>query len=386
MLGLALEGGGAKGAFHMGAVKALLEEGYKFDGVVGTSIGAINGAVIAQGDFELGYNWWEKMDTSLMFDIDRVHIQNFLDKKIDKKVLKYLYNEIKDIIGNKGIDTQKMRKILEAVIDEEKIRKSEMDFGIVTVSVSDLKPLELYKENIPNGKMLEYLMASANFPAFKIEPIDGKYYLDGGFYDNCPINLLVRKGYNKIIAIRTLGKGIVQKVEDENVDIINIVPSQKLVSTLNFDNILIQKTLKMGYYDAMREIKKLKGEKYYLSDIDEYKIFFESLLSIPDESIYEIGEMMKFTQIEPRRMLFEKILPSLARKLDIPTSSTYQDIIIGIFEYMAEQREIERYVIYKFNSFLGEIRNIDIKEKRSKFSRESIFEKIGEDLLKTIKH
>ncbi len=95
---------------------------------------------------------------------------------------------------------------------------------------------------------------------------------------------------------------------------------------------------------------------------------------------------MKFTQIEPRRMLFEKILPSLARKLDIPTSSTYQDIIIGIFEYMAEQREIKRYVIYKFNNFLGEIRNIDIKEKRSKFSRESIFEKIGEDLLKAIKH
>ncbi len=234
MLGLALEGGGAKGAFHMGAVRALLEEGYKFDGVVGTSIGAINGAVIAQGDFELGYSWWEKMDISLMFDIDQVHIQNFLDKKIDKMALKYLYTEIKDIIGNKGIDTQKMRKILETVIDEEKIRKSEMDFGIVTVSVSDLKPLELYKENIPNGKMLEYLMASANFPAFKIEPIEGKYYLDGGFYDNCPINLLVRKGYNKIIAIRTLGKGIVQKVEDENVDIINIVPSQKLVSTLNF--------------------------------------------------------------------------------------------------------------------------------------------------------
>ena len=34
MLGLALEGGGAKGAFHMGAVKALYEQGYVFDGVL----------------------------------------------------------------------------------------------------------------------------------------------------------------------------------------------------------------------------------------------------------------------------------------------------------------------------------------------------------------
>lgn len=58
MLGLALEGGGAKGAYHMGVVKAYFEEGYYFDGVVGTSIGALNGAIIAQGDFELGYELW----------------------------------------------------------------------------------------------------------------------------------------------------------------------------------------------------------------------------------------------------------------------------------------------------------------------------------------
>ena len=61
MLGLALEGGGAKGAFHIGAVKALLENGYEFDGVVGTSIGAFNGALISQGDFEKAYDLWINM-------------------------------------------------------------------------------------------------------------------------------------------------------------------------------------------------------------------------------------------------------------------------------------------------------------------------------------
>ncbi len=63
MYGLALEGGGVRGAFHVGAVKALLEEGYEFGGVTGTSIGALNGAMIAQGDFEAGYKLWESMDT-----------------------------------------------------------------------------------------------------------------------------------------------------------------------------------------------------------------------------------------------------------------------------------------------------------------------------------
>lgn len=195
MIGLALEGGGAKGAFHMGAIKAFIEEGYKFHGVVGTSIGAINGAVIAQGDFEKGYNWWTKIDISTIFNLEKIHMQKFMNRNIDKETLIYILSAMKNIIENRGIDTKKMREILNNIIDEDKLRKSKIDFGMVTVSISDFKPLNLYKEDIPNGKMINYLMASANFPIFRIEPLDDRYYIDGGFYDNCPINLLVKKVY-----------------------------------------------------------------------------------------------------------------------------------------------------------------------------------------------
>jgi NTE family protein len=116
MLGLALEGGGAKGAFHMGAVKAFLEEGYNFDGVAGTSIGALNGAIIAQGDFELGYKWWERIDTSLLFDIEQSFMQKFMNKKIDKESLLYLYSKVKDVIENRGLDTLKIRETLKTLI------------------------------------------------------------------------------------------------------------------------------------------------------------------------------------------------------------------------------------------------------------------------------
>ncbi len=51
MRGLVLEGGGVKGAYHIGVLKALRENGLdKFDGYVGTSIGAINAAMLAAGD------------------------------------------------------------------------------------------------------------------------------------------------------------------------------------------------------------------------------------------------------------------------------------------------------------------------------------------------
>ena len=49
MKGLVLEGGGTKGAYQLGAYKALKELGMEFDGIVGTSIGALNAAFIIQG-------------------------------------------------------------------------------------------------------------------------------------------------------------------------------------------------------------------------------------------------------------------------------------------------------------------------------------------------
>lgn len=65
MYGIALEGGGTKGAYHMGAVKAILECGFDIGAVVGTSIGAFNAAVIAQGDFEKLYKrWYERRQYS----------------------------------------------------------------------------------------------------------------------------------------------------------------------------------------------------------------------------------------------------------------------------------------------------------------------------------
>lgn len=356
MLGLALEGGGAKGAFHMGAVKAYFDEGYHFDGITGTSIGALNGAIIAQGDFEIGYQWWQRMDTSFLFDIDQIHIQNFLNRKIDKDVLFYLFSKIKDIVENRGLDTKKIRETLDNIVVEEKLRASKIDFGLVTVSVSDLKPLELYKEDIPYGKLVDYLMASANFPAFKIEPIEGKFYIDGGFYDNCPINLLIRKGYKEVIAIRTLGIGLTRKLEDADVKVTNIIPSEDLGMVLNFDQNLIQTNLKMGYFDAMRVIKGLKGRRYYIEPVDN-DLIFNSLLSMSEDAIYEMGRIMHLPQMEPRRLLLEQVFPTLSRMLGFSTISTYQDILLGILEYMAEEKGIDKYKIWSLLSFLEAIKS-----------------------------
>ena len=57
--GLVLAGGGALGAYQIGAYEALLELGHKFDIITGTSIGALNGSFIASDMFEELKGLWE---------------------------------------------------------------------------------------------------------------------------------------------------------------------------------------------------------------------------------------------------------------------------------------------------------------------------------------
>ena len=367
MLGLALEGGGARGAFHMGAVKALLEAGYQFDGVAGTSIGALNGALIVQGDFEAGYRMWESLSNSLIFEVDEAQIKKVLNKKIDRETRAFLTTKIKEIIENKGIDTSRIRQLLDQIIDEDKIRRSPTDFGIVTVSVSDLKPFELYKEDIPQGKMTEYLMASANYPAFKIEPIDGKFYIDGGFYDNLPANLLVRKGYKDIVMIRTFAIGKVRKLQDEHVNTIKIMPSEDLGSILNFNHNTILTNLKLGYYDAMRAIRHLKGKKYYIEPADD-DLILKWLFSIPDTTIDSMARILQIQAGDPKRMLFERIIPELSALLRLPARSTYQDILVGILECYAHEKGMDKFKIRNFTEFLEELKACDGKGEDSNHS------------------
>ena len=386
MFGLALEGGGVRGAFHMGAVKALLEEGYEFGGVTGTSIGALNGAIIAQGDFEAGYRLWENMDAPLLFDIEEEQYRKLIDRRFDKELLLKLVARMGVIIEDKGIDTGKMRQVIEDIVDENKLREAAAAFGLVTVSLTDLKPLELYKEDIPEGKMVDYLMASASFPGFKMSPIDDKYFIDGGFYDNCPINLLARKGFKEIIAVRTFGMGVVQHVRYRNVKVVNIVPSEDLGMTLDFSRELIHRNLRMGYFDAMRSIKDLRGRKYYIKPMEDGKAF-DVLCGLPDNLVRDIGKLFKFKDMPAKRMLFEKIIPELAHLLGLKASSSYQDILVGMLEAAAEEKCADRYRIYSIDELIGEIErcksdSIRRSRGRSQKADNSINKKLADALKK----
>lgn len=351
MVGLVLEGGGAKGSYEIGAYKALMELGIEINGVVGTSIGAINGAMIVQGDLEKAYELWYNITPSDIFDVNDRDFKKIVNLEIKTRDIPRFARGFRKIIKDKGLDTRHIRKLLDENIDENKIRESEVDFGIVTVSLSDKKSMELFKEDIPEGKISDYIMASAYHPAFKLEKVDGKLFLDGSFHDNLPIRLLYEKGYRNIIAIRLFAIGRVRKIKEKDLEITYIEPSEKLCNSLDFTNRNARKNLQLGYFDTLKVFKNLKGRKYYLEPKNNEEFFLNYLLEIDEEKILRIGKILGFEDLPYRRMLLEFIIPRLIELLELDKNIEYEELVIALVEEMAKKCEIERFKIYNYDDF-----------------------------------
>lgn len=359
MYGVALEGGGMKGAYHIGAVKALIECGYNIGAYVGTSIGSFNAAVLAQGDFEKLYKEWYNGSTALGIDLKEKELNKLFSKKLDMDSVKYWAKFVTDSFANKGIDSSKLKSLYDSFIDEEKLRKSSIDYGMVTVSLTDKKPVYMFKEEIPEGLISTYVLASSYLPVFKQDKIlnDDKFYIDGGFYDNCPITLLKKKGYKDIIEIRTGAIGISRKVSRKGLNVITISPSKELGGIVLSDNKIVRNNIQMGYYDAMRVVKGYIGDKFYVVPTENEKVF-SMLLNLSDEQILKIIEETKIAGIdnmEPKKILFEKALPLIQTKLKNMDTSTYQKLIISMIEYLTDE-ELKIYKLYTFEELVTEFK------------------------------
>lgn len=385
MYGLVLEGGGAKGAYQIGAYKALEEMGIGISGISGTSIGAINGAFIAQGDVSKAYDLWHNISPSKVFDVDEEHLRELRNHELTPESISYFFHKAKAVLNNRGLDTALMRKILHENIDEEKLRKTKVDFGFITVSLTDMKPLEVFLEDIPQGHVIDYLMASASLPVFRIDKMDGKVYLDGAFYDNMPINLLLKRGYRNLIVIRTHGLGIIRKINSKDANIIYIDPLKNLGNILDFDQDTARKNLKLGYFDAFRAFKGLKGREYYVRTKNDEEYFIHFLKGLGENNILSAGKILGYEHGSYRRMLVEFIIPRLAELLNIDKKGSYEDITVVLLEALAKKYGIEPFKIYDFEEFLSEIKNKLKVEQLKPVKSIPAFIKKNEILAKAVK-
>ena len=194
-------------------------------------------------------------------------------------------------------------------------------------------------------------MASANLPIFKMDRVDGKLFLDGGFYDNLPINLMASKGYKDIIAVRGGGVGRNTNILYDDLNITYIIPSGDTGNTMEFLSSRTRENLKMGYYDAMKVFKNLKGKRYYLDTNLTDKECLMMLSRIEEDNIDELSKLFGENKKSSRRSLFENIVPSVAKLLKLDEEAMYIDIFISLLEYIAEYYGVDRYRILKLKDF-----------------------------------
>ena len=262
MIGLALGGGGVKGSYEIGAYCAFKKCHIKFDGITGTSIGSFNGAMIAAGlDKEL-LMFWQNADVGKILGLDEKYVEKENLGIKDLELLKLKIDLVVSTLKNKGISTDGLEVVLKDFEIEPKLRKSKIDFGLSTLRLNDQKHLDLFIKDIPEGALNNYLIASCFFPVFRPKKLENdSYYFDGGIYNNCPVNMLLEKGYDKVYAIDLKAVGFREKVIDEK-RVINIKPSRKLSGIFSVNKEEINNNIKMGYYDTLKVLKRLDGNKY----------------------------------------------------------------------------------------------------------------------------
>ncbi len=284
--GLVLAGGGAKGAYQIGAWKALREMGITFDAIAGVSIGSINGALIAAGDYDRALEMWQSVS------LDKgVKINSTLpdpDNLFSKKNWGALFREI---IRNGGIDASPLNEYIRIYIDEKKIRESRIPLGIITVQMGQkVSGLELFVDDIPEGELVDYLLASSSIPLVTNIGPEGEKFLDGGVYDNTPVMTLKKRGYNNLIVIDIANiKGVAYNLDFTNSRVVHIKPydTDDLGAAFDFDPSLTEKRMAMGYLDTKKAFGELSGNIFHFLPF----VFRSFVQRYGADEVYELEQL-----------------------------------------------------------------------------------------------
>ena len=256
---LVFSGGGSRGAYEIGAWQAFQEAGVRFQGVYGTSIGAINALLFAQGDLDAAIRVWDNITTELVTGIpekDFVAIDSMISRKRD--LVPFLLEHANQLM----LDMKPLEKLLREMVDERRVRAGRLALGMMTVRFPSLAPAPVRLAQIPEGRLIDFALASAScFPVFAPRYIDGERYVDGGYLDNLPIDMALRDGAQEIIAVDIHPR----PTHPEYLPmpfLTTIAPLSALGGFLDFDQAHLRRSRALGYYDAMKRLGRLDGIRY----------------------------------------------------------------------------------------------------------------------------
>lgn len=341
---IALEGGGAKGGYEIGVWQALDEAGIKYNAVSGTSVGALNGGLMAMRDLPRAIDAWNNMKLGKVIELDEEQEENLsraFNGDIGLDDVQRLIPEALEIIKNRGLDVAPLRAWVREVVDAKAIKESDVELYIATVSITDRKALEVKVNDLPEDQICDMLLASAYHPTFKLEKLGGKFYTDGGFVDTLPLHALVTNGYKDIIAVRIPGIGHNRRFKmPDDVNVTYIATNADLGGVLNFDAEQSRRDMAIGYLDAKRVLYGLYGKHYYIERSMTDREALNMLLDSPETGVN-------------LRQFCERDLPRVARHLD--AEGDYYELLIAVLEDAAAKQDIDNMRIYKDTELVAKL-------------------------------
>lgn len=302
---IVLAGGGSRGSYQIGFWRAIRELAIDFQIVTGTSVGSLNGAMMLLDNYEAAEELWERLTTKQILDADLPDVDIFSPKgKIE-----FARALTKEVVINKGVTVKGLEELLREYVDEERFFASKIDFGLVTVNAQDLKPVMIKKSDMQKDLLCDYLLSSAAFfPAFVPHKIGEVSYIDGGYYDNLPINLACELGATEVIAVELKAPGLVRKIDSEykKIPVRYIKPRFDLGAVTAFAPRFAQRNIILGYNDTMKSYGKLEGFGFTFAK-GEYSAAQKDLLPAL-QAAFELFSKKDGTALEKISSLFLDIL------------------------------------------------------------------------------
>ncbi len=260
-IGLALGSGGARGYAHIGAIRALIEEGWKPDLITGSSIGALIGVL---------YSFYGDID-----EVETVMLDSYWRE---------VFGMVRPSLKSGVVPSEKIQGFLNRFIEDVALEELSIPVGIIATDFHTSQAVLIKK-----GSATQAVHASIAFPLF-IEPLKVKNRIlwDGGLASQVPTEAARQMGATRIIGVNlnstpektpsieelnpyTVGVKAIRslqyhmtRVSMEGADI-DISPELDPTTLLGF-GMLVKKDegkeiIEKGYREAKKIIKEIKNEK-----------------------------------------------------------------------------------------------------------------------------
>lgn len=267
---LVLAGGGTRGSYQNGAVAALRKLGQDdWNLITGTSIGALNGTLLVQRDDAAMNHLWHTLSEDKIIK-GGLKGDFKLDTLINERNL--LASFFKSYVKEKGADITPFIHQVHTLYKPRKFAASDIDFGCITVKNLTQKPVYVNKQMMKEyGE--DWLISTAScFPAFPIHRFKEGDFVDGGYFDNLPIDYALRLGAEEIIAI-DLNNNPHHPGFLDVPHVHYLFPKVETGSFLEFDPKVLKNLETLGYNDAMKMFGAYDGQKYTFVKMDQPKFF-----------------------------------------------------------------------------------------------------------------